>query len=242
MPGPGPSGGADGITPLTARAHVFVDDLAAPRLSTDDHHHVARVLRLTSGSEVTVGDGAGRWRTGLLTGDADVDITGEIVTDTRARPEITVAFALVKGDRPELAVQKLTELGVDRLIPFTAERGVVRWDASKVDRQAARLADIARHAAVQCRRTWLPQIDRVASFVQVAGLAGATMADLDGDPPTLARPTLLVGPEGGWSPSERDADLPRTRIGAHVLRAETAAITAGVLMAALRAQLVVEGR
>ncbi len=242
MRGVGPGGGAAGVTPLTARAHVFVDDLGAPRLSSDDHHHLARVLRLAPGSDVTVGDGAGRWRSGRLTDDVDVDVTGEIATERRARPEITVAFAVVKGDRPELAVQKLTELGVDRLIPFMAERGVVRWDETKADRQVSRLTDIARQAAVQCRRTWLPQVDQVASFAQVAGLVGATMADLDGDPPTLARPVVLVGPEGGWSPSERGADLPRTRIGAHVLRAETAAITVGALMAALRAQLVVEAR
>jgi len=228
------------VTPLTARAHVFVDDLAAPRLAADGHHHLARVLRLAPGSVVTVGDGAGRWRAGRLTTGAAVEATGDVRSDPRPAPAITVAFALVKGDRPELVVQKLTEVGVDRIVPFVAERSVARWDAAKADRQLARLTDIARQAAVQCRRTWLPQVDRVATFAEVADLPGAAMADLDGDPPTLARPVVLVGPEGGWSRSERAAGLPRVRVGAHVLRADTAAVTCGALMAALRAQVVVE--
>jgi RsmE family RNA methyltransferase len=95
---------------------------------------------------------------------------------------------------------------------------------------------------MQCRRTWLPQVDVPASFATVAGLEGAALADIEGAPPTLARPTVLVGPEGGWSPRERNAVLPRVRVGAHVLRAETAALTVGALLAALRDQLLAEPR
>lgn len=228
------------VTPLTARAHVFVDDLAAPRLSTADHHHLARVLRLPPRAEVTVGDGAGRWRPALLTDGADIVPTGEAVEDPPDTPAIAVAFALVKGDRPEWTVQKLTELGVDRIIPFAAERGVVRWDAAKVDRQATRLADIARQAAMQCRRTRLPRVDRLATFADVAALEGAAIADLDGDAPSLTHPTVLVGPEGGWSPDEAAVDLPRVRLGRYILRAETAAITAGGLLVALRGNLLTQ--
>lgn len=229
---------AAAVTPVTARAHAFVDDLAAPELSTDDHHHLARVLRLEPGSLVTVGDGAGRWRAGRLTGDATVEIAGDVRADAPLRPPITVAFALVKADRPELTVQKLTEVGVDRIVPFVAERSVVRWDAAKVARQAGRFAEIARHAAMQCRRTWLPQVERVTTFADVVALDGATLADADGDPPTLAHPVVLVGPEGGWSAREREADVPRIRIGENVLRAETASIAIGVLLVALRSGLV----
>lgn len=228
------------VTPLTARAHAFVDDLDRPRLSAEDHHHLARVVRLRPGDPVTVSDGAGRWRAARLGAGPDLEAAGDTVADPRPAPPITVAFALVKGERPELTVQKLTELGIDRLIPFVAERGVVRWDATKTDRQARRLADIARHAAMQCRRTWLPEIDRVTTFAEVAGLPGAALADLAGDAPSLRHPTVLVGPEGGWAPSEQAAGLPRVRIGANVLRAETAAITVGALLSALRADLVQE--
>jgi 16S rRNA (uracil1498-N3)-methyltransferase len=232
--------GDAGLSPLTARAHAFVIDLAAPRLSSGDHHHLARVLRLPPGSEVTVGDGAGRWRPARLTGGPEVEPVGDVVADTRPSPPLTVAFALVKGDRPELVVQKLTELGVDRIVPFAAERSVVRWDERKADRQAARLSEVARHAAMQCRRTWLPQVDRLASFADVAGLPAAAMADIEGGPPTLAHPTVLVGPEGGWSRAERSVSLPCVQISGHVLRTETAAVTISALLSALRSELMTE--
>jgi len=232
--------GAAGVTPRTARAHAFVTDVESPALSADDRHHLGRVLRLGPGSHLTVGDGAGRWRAVRLASGAGIEATGEIVADPRPRPAITVAFAVVKGDRPELAVQKLTEAGVDRIVPFVAARSVVRWDEAKADRQHARLTAIARQAAMQCRRTWLPTVDRVMTFAEATGLDGATLADIDGEPPTLALPTVLVGPEGGWSATERGSELPRTRVGSHVFRAETAAITAGTLLAALRDGLVME--
>jgi 16S rRNA (uracil1498-N3)-methyltransferase len=233
--------GADGggqLTPRRARAHAFVGDVETPRLAGTDHHHLARVLRLGPGSDVTVGDGSGRWRPGRLTEGPDVEPTGDVVADPRPDPPVTVAFALIKGVRPELTVQKLTEVGVDRIVPFVAERSVVRWDAAKADRQLARLAGIAREAAMQCRRTWLPRVEPVASFAEVAGRPGATLADIDGEPPSLNRPTVLVGPEGGWSTGELAAGLPRTRFGVHVFRAETASITAGALLVALRENLV----
>jgi 16S rRNA (uracil1498-N3)-methyltransferase len=155
-------------------------------------------------------------------------------------PPITVAFALVKGQRPELAVQKLTEVGVDRIVPFVAERSVVQWSPEKVDRQAERFAVIAREAAMQSRRTFLPAVERLGDFVTLASLPNAALADRQGDPPTLSLPTVLVGPEGGWSSTERTSDLPTVRLGAHTLRSETAAITAGAVLVALRSRLVGE--
>jgi 16S rRNA (uracil1498-N3)-methyltransferase len=225
-------------TPRRAAALAFVADLRAPRLTASDHHHLARVLRLGPGHEIAVGDGSGGWRAGRVTDGVDVEVTGEVVRDPRPAPQIAVAFALVKGGRPEPTVQKLTEVGVDRIVPFVAERSVVRWDAARAERRSQRLGAIARAAAMQCRRTWLPVIEPVATFAEAAGAAGATLADLDGDPPSLERPVVLVGPEGGWSPVERGR-LPRTRLGAHVFRTETAAITAGALLVALRENLVV---
>lgn len=230
------------VTPFTARAHVFVADLDAPRLSDDDHHHLTRVLRLGPGTDVTVGDGAGRWRPGRLTEGPEVDPTGDVLADPRPSPPVTVAFALAKGDRPELTVQKLTELGVDRMVPFTAERSVVRWEGPKAGRQVARLTEIARQAAMQSRRTWLPVVDPLASFAAASALPGAALADRDGDPPSLAHPTVLVGPEGGWAPAERAAGMPSVRIATLVLRAETAAITIGAVLTAIRAELVAESR
>jgi 16S rRNA (uracil1498-N3)-methyltransferase len=226
------------LTPRRARAHVFVADLDDPVLADGDRHHLARVLRLPPGAAVTVGDGDGRWRAGVLTDGSRVEVAGDIAAEPPPEPPVTVAFALIKGGRPELTVQKLTEVGVDRIVPFVADRGVVRWDAAKAERHTERLAAIARGAAMQCRRTRLPRIEGLGTFPEVARLPGATLADLDGDPPVLTRPTILVGPEGGWSEAELATDLPTTRLGIHVFRAETAAITAGALMVALRENLV----
>jgi len=227
-------------SPVTARAHAFVDDLGKPRLSEADHHHLARVLRLAAGAEITVGDGAGRWRPVRLTGSSVLEPVGEVVADPQPSPPITVAFALVKGERPELTVQKLTELGADRIVPFMAERSVVRWDEAKSTRQVERLSAIAREAAMQSRRTWLPSVGPVVTFAEAAALPGAALADREGSPPSLACPVVLVGPEGGWSPAERAVRLPRVRLSGHVLRAETASITICGILSALRDELVSE--
>jgi 16S rRNA (uracil1498-N3)-methyltransferase len=229
-------------SPVTARAHAFVDDLADPRLSDADHHHLARVQRLSPGTEITVGDGFGRWRAGRLSGSQSVEPVGEVIADPRPDPPITIAFALIKGERPELTVQKLTELGADRIVPFVAERSVVRWDAAKSARQVERLAIISREAAMQCRRTWLPAVGAVVDFAEAAALPGAAMADREGEPPSLARPVVLVGPEGGWSDSERGAKLPHVRLAGHILRAETASITICSILGALRERLVSEAK
>jgi 16S rRNA (uracil1498-N3)-methyltransferase len=228
------------ITPLTARAHVFVADLSSPVLDDADHHHLARVLRLPVGTLLTMSDGHGRWQPGRLTAEPALTVAGDVTTDPRPQPAVTVAFALVKGERPELVVQKLTELGVDRIVPFTAARSVVRWEPAKAVRQSERLAQIARQAAMQCRRTWLPSVAPVADFATVAALDGACLADVEGASPGLDRPVVLVGPEGGWTEDERSVGIPLVRLGGHVLRAETAAITAGAILNALREQLVAE--
>jgi 16S rRNA (uracil1498-N3)-methyltransferase len=217
---------------------VFVDDVDNPMLADADRHHLERSLRVRRGDPVVVSDGRGRWRAGTLGGRGVVETTGDVEAVEPARPEITIAFALTKGERPELVVQKLTEVGVDRIVPFAAARSVVRWDANRATANLQRLRRVVREAAMQCRRAWLPEIAPVATFETVRTLSGAAMADLDGGPPTLDHPTVVVGPEGGWSDEERVAGLPAVGLGPHVLRAETAAIAAGVLLVALRTRLI----
>jgi 16S rRNA (uracil1498-N3)-methyltransferase len=216
--------------------HAFVDDLDAPELSADDRHHLARVLRLRDGDPLTVSDGNGRWRAVRFGRDLRAD--GDVVVVSAPEPAITVAFAPVKGDRPEWVVQKLTEMGVDRIVPFVAARSVVRWDGERAPRQTERLRKVAREAAMQSRQVRLPVVDDVADFASVAALPGVALAERDGAPPTLAFPAVLVGPEGGWTPEERDRVAARVTLGDAVLRAETAAVLAGGLLAALRAGVV----
>lgn len=240
------------MVPAEAAAHVFIDHLSrdafasAPvlPLTDEDAHHLTRVLRLPPGTDVTAGDGSGAWRHCRLRAGGKLEPVGEIIQDRRPRPQITVAFALVKGDRPEQVVRGLTEIGVDRIVPFAAQRTVVHWSPSKVPAKLQRLAHVARSAAMQSRRTFLPAVGLagpapdasadVPGFARVAALDGAALADPAGAPPALESPTVLIGPEGGWGPDERQATLPRVRLGAHVLRTETASIVAGALLVALR--------
>jgi 16S rRNA (uracil1498-N3)-methyltransferase len=216
-------------------AHVFVADLDAPQLDDADRHHLERVLRLRAGEEVTVSDGRGGWRRCRFVAGGGLRPDGEVERRPRASPAITIAFAVTKGDKPELTVQKLTELGVDRIAPFVAAHSVVRWDDERAGRQLERLRRVAKEAAMQCRRSYLPEVADLADFATVAGLPGAALADAGGGPPTLARPVVLVGPEGGWSDDERASGPAPVGLGDHVLRAETAAIAAAALLTALRA-------
>jgi RsmE family RNA methyltransferase len=97
---------------------------------------------------------------------------------------------------------------------------------------------IAREAAMQCRRTYLPDVGDLSDFAAMAALPDAALADGSGQPPSLSVRTILIGPEGGWSDAERAFGLPLVRLGAHTLRSETAAITAGALLVALRSRVV----
>ncbi len=213
---------------------VFVGDLDSPALTAEDDHHLRRVLRLRDGAPLTVADGRGRWRAARL-GDR-IEPVGPVVVTPSPQPALAVGFALVKGDTPELATQKLTELGIDRIVPFRAARSVVRWDDAKAAKSVARLRQVARAAAVQCRRPRLPEISEVteASTLVAAAGPGVALAARDGVPLGPDTTTILVGPEGGWADDELALDVPRVTLGTHVLRAETAAIAAGVLLAAHR--------
>lgn len=225
-----------------AAAHVFVADLAEVALSTEDAHHLDRVLRLRPGEEVTASDGRGGWRSCVYSGGGLVSPAGPVSVVPRPAPAVVVAFALTKGERPEWTVQKLVEAGVDRIVPFVAARSVVRWDAEKAERQVARLRAVARGAAMQSRQVFLPAVSELAAFEAVAGMEGAALAAQGGAPPSLYHPVVLVGPEGGWDPAELAVGLPGVSLGPTVLRAETAAVAAGVLLCALRAGVVDERR
>ncbi len=227
--------------PAAAAAHVVVDDVAAPTLDDDAAHHLFRVRRLTAGTACTVTDGEGRWRPCRLTQEHGLEVDGAVVAVPRPTPSITIAFALTKADKPEVVVQKLTELGVDRIVPFRADHSVVRWDDRKAAAQHARWEAIARGAVEQSRGVWLPTVDAVTDVDAVAAL-GAARLDRGGSPPSLGQSVVAVGPEGGWSAPERDRLPSVVEVAANVLRAETAALTAGGILCALRSGLVREPR
>jgi len=223
-------------------AHVFVDQLETPSLSDTDEHHLSRVLRLRDGESVTASDGRGGWRT-CVWADGSLRVAGDVVTVAASAQRIGVAFVPVKGDRNEWSVQKLTEIGVDDIILLAPTRhSVVRW--SDADKQLRKLRVVAREAAMQSRRVWLPAVSGLVSLVDALAMPGAAVADPAATStalsaslavPNLASPALIVvGPEGGFDDDEIPANVPRVSLGDTILRAETATLVAATLLAARR--------
>jgi 16S rRNA (uracil1498-N3)-methyltransferase len=221
-----------------AAAHVFVDDLDIPVLSDADAHHLVRVLRLGAGETVTVSDGSGGWRVCAHRGGGALEPVAATLREGPRTPQLAVGFVVMKGDRPEGVVQKLTELGIDRIVPMYSSRSVVRWDASRVGKNIDRLRRVAREAAMQSRQVWLPVVDDVVEFSDAVGSAGAAVAEPGGERLDLSTSFVIVGPEGGWTDAEL-ARAPRqvSLVGDGILRADTAAVTAGVLLVTLRGNL-----
>jgi 16S rRNA (uracil1498-N3)-methyltransferase len=245
--------------PATARvaAQVFVEDLETLLLDPEDVHHLASVLRLRDGEVVVACDGAGGWRHCAVAaaerqaarrgGDAiALRPIAPVSHAGRDTPGITICFAFTKGDRPEWTVQKLTELGVDTLVPMVTERTVARPAPAAARQRLARLRRVAREAAMQSRRPWLPQVEAITDLATVVGSVSQTppcVATAGGAPPSLAQPFVVVGPEGGFS--VRDLEVlgpshPTIGLGKLTLRSETAAVVAGALLVALRSGLVGE--
>jgi 16S rRNA (uracil1498-N3)-methyltransferase len=233
----------------TAAAMVYVGDLGTPVLTESDAHHLVDVLRLRAGEVVAAGDGAGSWVSCRLTSGAAgvaaprrtaaLEVIGPRQSQPPLAPDITVAFAPVKGDRPEWVVQKLTELGVDRIVPLRTVRSVVRWEGERGQRAVDRLRRVARQAAAQSRRPWLPEVAEVATVTELFGATGREpcLAHFGGGSPSLAEPVVAIGPEGGWDEEEL-VGTARVGLGPTVLRADTAAVTAGALLCGLRSELV----
>lgn len=223
-----------GIPPRGVGPHVFVADIEAPELDPEDHHHLGRALRLRRGDTLTVTDGRGRWRTARF--DDPLEVDGPVEVEEAVAPPVTVGLAPVKGHRPEWAVQKLTELGVDAIWLLVADRSVVRWEGERAEGHRDRLAKVVREAAMQCRRTRLPELRVGVPVAEAVRTPGAVLAHPGGEAPSLARPVVLVGPEGGWSEAEL-ALADKVSLGLTVLRAETAALVAGTLLTAARSGL-----
>jgi 16S rRNA (uracil1498-N3)-methyltransferase len=141
-----------------------------------------------------------------------------------------VVSAIPKGDRPEWIVQKLTEIGATSIGFMQCDRSVVRWDTERGHRQIERLRRVAREAAMQSRRLWLPEIADVVPFAAAASSRSCALADPDGDGLTAEVDTVLVGPEGGFTDAELAVVARRVSLSTHVLRVETAAFAAAMML------------
>lgn len=224
--------------------HFFCRDVASGRLriSGDDARHAVRSLRLRPGEPITVSDGRGTVAIARVV-EAGDDLVAEVTgrrTVPPAFPRLVVFQALPKSGKLDDVVRKLTEIGVDEIVPWRAARSVVRWDPLKAQAQIARLRAIAREAAMQSRRAWLPEVRDLAAIDDVP--AGAIVLHEEADlrlgallpaqaPPLL---TLVVGPEGGLAPEEvsglRDQGASVGSLGDPILRTETAAMVATALV------------
>jgi 16S rRNA (uracil1498-N3)-methyltransferase len=226
--------------------HFFAPDVSPDHITLEgeEARHAVRVLRIRPGEEITVSNGRGEVVTATVT-EAGATLDAEIRkrhTEPVPRPAVTVFAAIPKAGKLDLVVQKLTELGVDKIRPFPAERSVSRWDAKKATAQTERLNAIAREAAKQSRRAWLPEVlapepleklDLPAStFVLDEETEGGLRDLLPAEAP--AEVGLIVGPEGGFTREEVAALAGRgvtaASLGPLVLRTETAALVAAAVV------------
>lgn len=240
---------------------VFFLDSAA-RFSAGDScdldgaegRHAVVVRRVRVGEQIVLTDGRG---TAL---DVEVTATGRadamcavlaVRRDERPALQVTVVQAIPKGDRGELAVELLTEVGIDEIVPWQASRCVSQWRGERLHRGRAKWDAVAREAAKQSRRTWWPVVTPMADSATVAELvdgadaawilheaATESLAHLlaSSAPPRSGRVLLVVGPEGGVSDVELDgfasAGATAVRLGPSVLRTSTAGVVAATLVLA----------
>lgn len=210
----------------------------------DEAHHAVAVRRLRTGEPLALTDGAGTTVTGVVhaTGKRRLAVVvKEVAVTPEPQPRVTVVQALPKGDRGELAVEVLTEVGVAAVVPWAAARSVAVWRGERADRSLARWRATAREAAKQARRAWFPHIEPMTTTDGVCGLvAGATLAVVlhEGatdavaalDVPATGSVVVVVGPEGGLTDDEvaafAGAGAHVVRLGDEVLRTSTAGVVA----------------
>ena len=229
-------------------ADVALEGIVA--LTGAEGHHASAVLRLRAGDDVDLVDGCGRRIGGTVVQVSRdrIDVRATRIADEPVpEPRIIAVQALAKGDRGEMAVEMLTEVGVDEIVPWSARRCVARWTGDRERRGLERWRATSRAATKQSRRSWVPRIEAVRDTEGVAALvSGAVLAVLlDADAalaigevavPTGGDIVVSVGPEGGVDPEERDrlieAGAVATRLGPGILRTSTAgAVASGILLA-----------
>lgn len=216
-------------------------------ITGEDEKHITRVMRMREGDEICcVTEGAGRIAAihRIDENGVTVQVTGTISTQSELPVRVTLACGLPKGDKLELIVQKGTELGMAGIIPFQAERSIVKWDEKKGDKKTARLRKIAKEAAEQSHRTIIPEISEPLTFKDMLKSANAFDVCLFADEEEAKEGTsnkiavrlqkvyhgqsilVLFGPEGGLSRDEAvtltEAGFLPVSLGPRILRTETA--------------------
>ncbi len=216
---------------------------AAAVLDGDEGFHAATVRRLRIGERIVLGDGAGALADCEVASTGKRDLTATVLarrSEQRPVPAITVVQAIPKSERSELAVELATEAGADAFLAWQAARCVARWDGPKADKGLRRWRSVARAAARQSRRSYIPDVDgvlttpellaRVPGSLTLALHEAATTKFTELKFAEVASITLVVGPEGGLSDDEvaalTAAGAHAVRLGPTVLRTSTAAAVA----------------
>lgn len=218
----------------------------------DEGRHAAKVKRLAVGEDVLVSDGRGALADCVV---AQVRPDGLVLhvkarrTHPEPRPRLVVVQALPKGDRGELAVEVMTELGVDEIVPWSAARAITQWRADRAGKGLAKWRRTAQEAAKQSRRARVPVVaelaDTAAVVERVRAAAAAFVLHEDAEAalashelPVEGEIVVVVGPEGGVADDElarfTEAGAVAVRMGEPVLRTSTAGAAA---LAALSVRL-----
>jgi 16S rRNA (uracil1498-N3)-methyltransferase len=237
--------------------HIARDKLsgATVRLDGPEGRHAALVRRLQPREGLTLTDGAGMLAECVVLRSDGHSLELEVLelhTVPPPAPRITVVQALAKGDRGETAVETMTEIGVDVVVPWSAARSITQWRGDRGAKSLAKWRATACEASKQSRRAWWPEVTDVVSTAEVARLlAGATVPavlheeaglplagltpsqDVDGK---LGGVVLVVGPEGGISSEElltfAEAGGVPYQMGPTVLRTSTAGTAAAAVLLA----------
>ncbi|MGW3305937.1 16S rRNA (uracil(1498)-N(3))-methyltransferase [Streptomyces sp. NPDC001073] len=221
-------------------------------LDGPEGRHAVSVKRLRPGEDIVLTDGRGRYLDGVVKTvegkDRLVVLGSTVFEEPREQPRITVVQALPKGDRGELAVETMTETGVDAIVPWAASRCITQWKGERGLKALAKWRATAREAGKQSRRLRFPEVADAATSKQVAALlAKADFAavlhedrEYGSEPlataelPAEGEIVLVVGPEGGVSPEElalfEEAGAKACRLGRSVLRTSTAGTAATALL------------
>ncbi|CAN5158771.1 16S rRNA (uracil(1498)-N(3))-methyltransferase [soil metagenome] len=240
-------------------AHFYLNEElseapAGSRVSVtgSEARHAVTVSRIAVGETITIGNGSGLVATGTVVSTEPGEFVVEVESSEQsspASPAVWLVQALAKGDRDEYAVQQATELGVDGVIPWSAQRSIVKWEGAKVRKGHDRWEAIVREASKQSMRSWIPEVADLASTAILVALAKETrmllleptaelaLSALPADPASRDV-VLVVGPEGGISAAELSrleaAGAVPVRLGDTILRTSTAGPAA---IAVLNAQL-----
>ncbi|MEH0936895.1 16S rRNA (uracil(1498)-N(3))-methyltransferase [Micromonospora psammae] len=220
-------------------------------LDGPEGHHAATVQRLRVGEELLLADGRGGTATAVVTvvgrGTLELAIGSRGYVDADV-PRLVVVQGIAKGDRGELAVQAMTEVGVDEIVPWAASRSVTQWRGDRGVRAREKWVATAREAAKQARRAWLPVVagapdeSTVTVARRIAGARAAFVLHEEAQErltsvelPESGEIVLVVGPEGGIAPAEltafTEAGATPVRLGPTVLRTSTAGVAALTVLA-----------